>query len=90
MNPTQLYQYITEENQPTTLGQSVPPKKDYFIIGSYTAATNSFSVSQTPTQHSTETAAKKEAERLSKSYSNKKFIVLKIVGMVQTTVTIWE
>lgn len=92
MNPTTLKisRFMTQEKFKHSLCGGSIPTTGYFIIGSYVDSTNAFSVSQTPTQHSTEEAAKAEAERLSKAYTSKKFIVLKIMGMVKTTATVWE
>lgn len=67
--------------------QSVESGK--FIIGSVDANGN-VSFSKKPVQHKTRLAANTEAERLAEITPNKEFMVVEILGIVQSTGISWR
>jgi len=60
------------------------------IIGSISKENGSMSISKKPCFHCTLIDAKNEAEKLSKVYSDKKFVVLKVEGICSSSNVVWE
>lgn len=63
---------------------------DKYIIGSIFKMNGSMSISKNPCYHYSLIEAKKEAERLSKVYNDKKFVVLKVEGVCSFCDVCWE
>jgi len=61
-----------------------------YIIGSINKQTGAFSVASNPGVHYDLNTARREAERLSRAHTEKKFVVWRCDGVVSTDTTVWE
>lgn len=67
-----------------------PVKAGYWIVGSLSKASNTFSASANPALHTSLTNAKTEAARLAAADKTKKFVVLKVEALATVADVSWE
>lgn len=65
-------------------------KRDTFIVGSVDKQTGAFSATQFPREHGSAVEANNEAQRLAGINPNKKFAVLRVLGIVSQNNIVWE
>lgn len=83
--------FMKKETVMTTHINGKPVIKRFkFIIGSQNKETGLVSISPEPAQHDTETIAANEASRLAKCYPEKKFVVMKVIGVAAVADVVWE
>lgn len=64
--------------------------KGQYIVGSLQKSNGAFSASPSPVTHKTLADAQAEAQRLAIMYTTKRFVVLKVEGIVHATTVTWE
>ncbi len=65
-------------------------KKGNWVVGSIVKKTNVFIMSTTAFQHLSEDSACTEAARLAIIHTDRKFVVLKVTGIVAAETIVWE
>lgn len=76
--------------QPPEIKKEENMKQEQYIVGSITKLGNVWSITHHPVIHHDMTAAKIEAARLAKLNPEKKFVVLKVEGIVAVADVVWE